>query len=128
MSAGLHIQHNWTSHGDRAADDMVVAGQIMTELNRHYPGHQWDVTADHEAGVATIKLLYENQPGRVSSYGCLLHLTRFSNVTWAKRVMMVGGELLERWNLRRGSYREGDKLRAKQNGLLTANAVLKSRY
>ena len=124
---GLGVQHHWSSHGEKAAEDMATAGAVMAELNKHYPGHQWYVEANAEAGVVTIKLLYEAVRGRTSSWGCLIHLTTMANISWQKKVMMVGGELLERWNLKRGAYREGDKLRAKENGIITNNAILKSR-
>jgi hypothetical protein len=80
--------------------DITLAKQIADVLDRHYPGHMWAVNVDSVGGVATVKNL------RLSgNWGFLLHIGDvYSGSEFDKRVMMAGGELLERFKLHAGRF------------------------
>ena len=81
--------------GAKAVADMALAKQIADTLTKHYPGHLWAVGIDHEQGVATIENVL--LPGK---WGFYVHLINID--PGMKRVIMAGGELLERFNVHRG--------------------------
>lgn len=86
------------------AVDMTMAKDIAETLYGHYPGHLWGVYV--KSGVAVIKAL------NISSlYGYVLHYGKIANDAGhrARRVIMAGGEILERANMRRGMRKEGEK-------------------
>jgi hypothetical protein len=81
--------------------DIELAKSMSAVLQRHYPGHSWAVNVDGAQGVATIKNF------RLSgNWGFLLHLKQFSASEYEKRVVMAAGELLERYALSRGRFRQ----------------------
>lgn len=102
MSEILHQKIESASGREMA--DLALAKQIAEVLDRHYPDHMWGVHADSLGGVATIKNF------RLSgNWGFVLHLpTIYSGSEFEKRVMMAGGELLERYQLHRGRFKQND--------------------
>ncbi|THF55925.1 hypothetical protein [Pseudothauera rhizosphaerae] len=81
------------------ANDLVTAKHMADTLHRHYPGHLWAVTCDGSKGVATIRNLMLS-----GNMGYTLHLPRiYSASEWDKRVLMAGGEILERYRVMRAS-------------------------
>lgn len=83
--------------------DIELAKQTSELLQKHYPGHSWGVHVDSAQGVATIKNF------RLSgNWGFVLHLSQFSASEYGKRVVMAAGELLERYNLSRGRFRQAE--------------------
>ena len=109
--------------GAKAAADESMSKQIGECLVRHYPGHSWMVEANSVSGVATIRLLYTDMLGRVSRFGCLAHLHKWTDAL----IMRLGGELLERYGLARGAARQDTAGIARQNGLILDGAIGKSR-
>jgi hypothetical protein len=83
--------------------DIDRAKAISEVLQRHYPGHHWAVNVNGEGGVATIKNFSLS-----GDWGFLLMLSAFSASELDKRVVMAGGELLERYNLSRGRRIEAE--------------------
>ena len=79
--------------------DIGLAKDIGETLHAAYPGHLWAVTV--VSGVATVKDLYIS-----STWGMLLHYDNIKGDAGARKkaIIMAGGELLERANLRRGKY------------------------
>ena len=71
--------------------DILLAKEIAETLHEHYPGHLWAVF---------IKNYY------LSDQKCMvLHYDKLGDATTRKkRVIMSGGEFLERYNVKRGAY------------------------
>lgn len=84
--------------------DIELAGRMSEVLHRHYPGHSWAVNVDSAGKVATIKNF------RLSgNWGFLLKLeATFSASEYDRRVVMAAGELLERYHLSRGKFRQSE--------------------
>lgn len=96
--------------------DIEEAKRMSAVLQWHYPNHSWAVNVDSSQGIATIKNF------RLSgNWGFLMKLkTFFSASEIDRQVVMAAGELLERYNLSRGAFRqhELDSLKANSMGEL----------
>lgn len=110
-------------YGDTQSADMAMCGQVFEELQKHYPGHPWDVGANHEAGAVAIQLRYNDKLGRPSKYGFLIHINSLLSQDGFKKVVMAGGELLERYNLARKAATEESATLALINGVNTSNEI-----
>lgn len=81
-----------------AALDFNMARDMAEALHEAYPGHAWAVTCEGEKGLASVRNL-----ALAGNWGFVLHLKTLSSASdWKKKVVMAGGELLERFRLRRG--------------------------
>lgn len=116
-----------TSRGETAMADEDVCRAVGEDLTKHYPGHLWFVGCNHEAGTVVIDLPYE-KPLHLRGYGMLLHIATILGAGGQKFVMRAGGELLERFGLRRGAASIESADAAKENGLDAGNAIMKSRH
>lgn len=87
----------------QALRDIELAKELSGVLQKHYPGHLWAVNVDGAQGVATIKNFKLS-----GDWGFLLHLNLFSASEYERRIVMAAGELLERYNLSRGFFRQGE--------------------
>lgn len=77
--------------------DFLMAKNMAELLHRHYPGHLWAVTCDGQTGMATVRNMALD-----GNWGFQLHLdTSYSGSEWDKRVVMAGGEVLERYRIAR---------------------------
>lgn len=84
------------------AADIGLAKQMAEALHQAYPGHLWAVTCDGRTGMADIRNLALS-----GQWGFRLHIHRnYSASYWKHRVVMGGGELLERYRMRRGRFDE----------------------
>lgn len=81
------------------ACDEVMAKNIADALHKHYPGHLWAVRIE-ETVVHVFNLALSGR------WGFLLHKNRIDPEM--KTVMRAGGEILERYRLRRGRMRADD--------------------
>lgn len=80
------------------ANDYVMSMEMANALHQHYPGHLWAVTCDGTTGIASVRNLALS-----GQWGFVLKLDTLSTASeWKKKVIMAGGELLERFKLRRG--------------------------
>lgn len=87
-----------TSTPDVAALDFNTAKEMSETLTAAYPGHAWAVTCEGEKGIATVYNLALS-----GNWGFVLKLSNlYSSSDWKKQIIMAGGELLERFRLRRG--------------------------
>jgi len=77
--------------------DLMVAKRMADTLHKAYPGHLWAVTVDGAQGMATVRNL--SLSGQWGFYVKLAHDWSASN--FEKQVKMAGGELLERYKVRR---------------------------
>ncbi len=115
-----------TSHGETAMADIALGKQVIECLEKHYPGHNWYVEANHLGGVVTIQLCYPTKGGkiRVWNHGMVLHIKNLDTPDRLnKKVMLSGGELLERGNLARKGANPYTAFEARENGLDTSNMV-----
>ena len=83
-----------TENPELAANDLVMAKQMAETLHSHYPGHAWAVTCDGATGIATVRNLALS-----GNWGFTLKLTTtYSASEFRRRIVMAGGELLERYH------------------------------
>lgn len=76
-----------------------IARRMAEVLHTHYPGHLWGVSADVETGIAKVfNMRLSGQWGFIIKLSTLLHDPDL------KSVVRAGGELLERYRLRRGRF------------------------
>ena len=83
-------------------NDEILAKRCAEMLNNHYPGYLWAVNVNSECsgGVVIIKnydISYK--------YGYVLHIEKLDNKL--KKVLMAGGEILERARMARSTYKGG---------------------
>jgi len=116
-----------TGSGDMRAADMRLCVAIGEDLTRNFPGYAWDVGVDHEAGVLSIRLAVP-VAGGMAQPGFLMHIRTAISADGQKKVRAAGGEVLERWRLRRDRAAADWAEHAQANGLDRANMVLKSRF
>ena len=82
-----------------AALDFNTAKDMAEALHEAYPDHAWAVTCEGRTGLATVRNM-----SLAGNWGFVLHLKTLSSASdWKKKVIMAGGELLERFRLRRGA-------------------------
>ena len=110
-----------TGSSTREAADIALAGRIAEVLERRYPDHAWAVHVDSSQGIATVKNL------RLSDrFGFVLKLRDLKlEREMASEAMEAGGELLERFGLSRGRFRQSeyDALPATRLGALLFDAA-----
>ena len=87
---------------DNAINRAVLAGNALATLERHYPDWGWQVGVDDIGGVMHVRAT-AIPSGR---WGFLLKLKRVDPEGLA--VMRAGGELLERYRLRRAARKPGE--------------------
>jgi len=82
------------------ANDEILAKRAADMLNKHYPGHLWAVNVNSEetGGVLIIKNFSVSY-----RYGYILHIAKLD--AKLKKVLMAGGEILERARMARGSFK-----------------------
>lgn len=81
-----------------SANDLTFAKEMAEALHSAYPNHLWAVTCDGVQGVATIRNLALS-----GLWGYRLLLPKiYSMSQFRAKVLHAGGEILERFNQRRG--------------------------
>lgn len=115
--------------GESAAADVTACHKVMTTLQRYYPDHPWMIGSDLFAGVIHARLMYNgSRPDDNKGYGFLLHLATVEGPGADEKIMRMGGECLERFNLKRDAANAESAVRAQDNGLNLDNIVTKSRH
>jgi hypothetical protein len=108
------------THAENPRDerDLAYCGRVFAILAEEYPGHPWMVGAstDPTVGVIHIRLRYSVLQ-REQGYGCLLYMSSMSDPDFNDRVKRYGGELLERYGLKRGPATAESVSLAVQHGL-----------
>ena len=89
-----------TGHGRTRAADKALCIVVGEDLTRAYPGYAWDVGCDHEAGTVAVRLAVPVEGG-MAQPGFLLHISSVVGPDGQHKVRRAGGEVLERWKLRR---------------------------
>ena len=85
----------WPEH---ALKEMELARQIGELLERHYPGYLWAATVNLFGGMATVQALSLS-----GNWGCYIPLARIIHDPAMAYVLQCGGEILERYRVRRGA-------------------------
>ena len=117
------------AHGPTMAADLALAANVLRDLGSVYPGYLWDVAADHEAGILTIKLRIPNMIRKgMGDPGFLMHIATVIGADGVKKVRWAAGEVLERHKLPRSKAPDDWLEMALTNGLDRGNMVLKSRF
>lgn len=110
-------------HTEHDKKDLALCGEVSAILNKHYPKHLWMVGCDHASGMIYVELPYATKI-MMFPYGFSLHIPKLGSVrTMKKKVVWAGGELLERFKLKRGMAADDVIDIAKQNGLDTSGSV-----
>lgn len=92
-----------TENPQVAANDLVMAKEMADTLNQHYPGHLWAVHVDGAgSGFADVRNM-----GLSGAWGFRVMLKHtYSASEFRHRIVMAGGEILERYRLSRGKFCE----------------------
>jgi hypothetical protein len=114
-------------HGPNQHAEETLAGIVLVALHRAYPGYDWLVTVNFIAGVMNLDLICE-KPAPLRGHGYLLHLSSLMSAGGERKVLNAGGEMLERFGLRRDRADAEWRQVARENGLEMGGAVLKSRH
>jgi hypothetical protein len=94
----LPLDTSYSAVPDR---DYTMAKNVATVLHKHYPGHLWAVSAQSDQGIITIYDLYLS-----GKWGFVCHIADSQNDPNMKDIVRAGGELLERYNMARGKFKE----------------------
>jgi len=87
---------------DMSPSAVTLAKNVAETLNKHYPGHLWGVNVNEAGGIVTVYNLSLS-----GNWGFVLHIKDLAIADDMKKVMRAGGEILERYRLRRGAQVEG---------------------
>lgn len=88
--------------------DTWAAGQVLKTLEQHYPDHHWRIIHDSHQGVCLI------------SIPILMGINNYMAVNLKthsmddKRAVVAGGEILERYGLKRGRFQLTPFLEARE--------------
>lgn len=77
--------------------EISLAKRATAVLMQHYPKHLWAVNVDNHGGIITVKNLAFS-----GNWGYVIKLSQLT-MSSLKEVVMAGGEILERYNQRRGT-------------------------
>lgn len=83
--------------------DQILAKELGDLLFKHYPKYMWLVNVSSHQGV--VQIMLGNVMGK---YGFTIKIQNVIEDPSRKRVILAGGEVLERYNLRRGKASEGE--------------------
>lgn len=116
-----------TGYGDTLAQDQAVCVKVGELLARFYPGVEFMVGVDHVAGTVAIDIMCDKPLG-LERYGYLLHLSSLMGPDGARKVRNAGGELMERFGIRRDRIDAEWRLGAREHGLIVDGNKNKSRH
>jgi hypothetical protein len=126
----MQLQVETAAYGHRQLEDMALGKKIMDTLEKYYPLHAWFVNASHDAGTYSVQLMYEGKQAemRVWKYGFLGHIGKLISDDLDKKIMKVGGEVLERYNMARKAATENDLIDFMHRGIETGNMINQSKH
>lgn len=105
------------SGDDRTAYELWVARRAFALLEAAYPGHLWLVDCDLAKGGVAISI-------PVLMGGNWVYFIRMADLE-PRKVIMAGGELLERYRLPRGAIRPDRFVEARDRHSILANKAKK---
>src|SRR5438128_38464 len=92
--------------GYRAAYEYGLSRQVFEKLWNHYPNYDWKVKVDARQGMVVIQLPFLMR----QTLGWNFAIDKLASDPSMSIVVKGGGELLERWKLRRGRANRGEYL------------------
>lgn len=115
----MNMRIETMGHGDSMVLDLALGKKILNILEKYYAEHAWFVDVSHEAGTATVQLMYEGKDRkvRVWKYGFLHHITKLDSEEIEKKIMKSGGEVLERYHMARGRAKSNDIMDFMEKGI-----------
>ena len=88
------------------ANDEVIAKEVADLLLRYYPGYLWAVSIDSRATVGMLDIRNLSLSGK---WGFRLPLKQYlDGLDTRKKIVMAGGELLERYRMPRRAFSAAD--------------------
>jgi hypothetical protein len=93
------------------AHDLAKAQEVLQTLCQHYPGHLWQVSFQGRVLVVRHSLISMAVRQHLSRDGLgfvLKHLDSYSASELAHNAMLAGGEMLEAFGYKRGSWDGSD--------------------
>lgn len=88
------------------ANDEVIAKEVAELLLRYYPGYLWAVSIDSRATVGMLDIRNLSLSGK---WGFRFPLKQYlDGLDTRKKVVMAGGELLERYRMPRKGFSAAD--------------------
>jgi hypothetical protein len=85
------------NRADIEAANQTIAREVAECLNIHYPCHAWAVTANVETGLVEVYNLKLS-----GKWGFIIKIDDMATDPGLRLVIHAGGELLERFNVKRG--------------------------
>lgn len=111
-------------HTQHDLEDVKLCDKINRILQFYYPKHPWMIGANHETHVIHIQLAYFNRLGQIFPWGVQYYTHKMGGYKqMRKKIMLAGGELLERFNLARKEASEFAEHYASEGGINTENPV-----
>lgn len=110
-----HVEVEVEASGETAMADEDVCRAVGEDLCRAYPNYPWMVGCDHQAGRVVIDLGV-SKPFGLDNYAYGLRITTCTGPGGQQAVMRAGGELLERFGLKRGVANYEHRQEAAENG------------
>lgn len=98
--ANILLTNEYMSPEDAVAEayDMARSKDIAEALNQQYPGHLWAVRVQSKQGIGTIHNMALSE-----THGYVIKLdSLYSASQLAAKAIYAGGEILERFKVRRG--------------------------
>lgn len=118
-----------TGSGETQMADEDVCIAVGEDLHRNFPGYPWMVGVDTREHVGRVVIdLGIDKPPHLRNYAFALHVSSVIGPGGQKRVMRAGGELLERFGLRRGAAHPDTLDIALEHGLITDDNKDKSKH
>ncbi len=88
------------------ANDEVIAKEVADLLLRYYPGYLWAVSIDSRATVGMLDIRNLSLSGK---WGFRFPLKQYlDGLDTRKKIVMAGGELLERYRMPRKGFSAAD--------------------
>lgn len=111
----MDVVVNEETNSTRDLKDIELCKSVARVLLDHYPDHMWHVEANSDPGVRMIdiKLNYVDKLGLLPKFGFKMMIDN----AWPNRIMLAGGELLERYRLARGRASQYAAFDAMKNGI-----------
>jgi hypothetical protein len=125
----LNVGYEHPGLGDDLSEDPFAKAKVSTAkwtgelLNRHYPGHPWNIEVIMSKTGGLIKMQLMGLMPADRWYVCQLHDV-ISDPGGRKTILRGAGELLERYQLRRGAFSIDDWQQAMMLVPLTARGRL----
>jgi hypothetical protein len=114
-----------TGYGENQMAEQDICVAVGEDLTRTYPGYYWMIGCEHGSVIIDLEI---PKPLGLERYGYRLNVSTVLGPGGQKRVRQAGGELLERFGLRRGTAHEDTNLIAAENGLIIDGHHDKSRH